>query len=128
LRAGLRDLDSFFILPEATPNSDPSWFGFPLMVRPDAPFSRAEWIHFLEERKIASRALFGGNLVRQPAYADVRYRAIGDLPNSDLAMKHVFWIGVYPGLRSEMIDYVLETFHQFASQRRAAAHVPIQQR
>jgi CDP-6-deoxy-D-xylo-4-hexulose-3-dehydrase len=128
LRAGLQDLQSFFILPEATPNSDPSWFGFPLMVRPDAPFSRAEWIHFLEERKIASRALFGGNLVRQPAYADARYRAIGDLPNSDLVMKHLFWIGVYPGIRSEMLDYVLETFHQFASQRRAAAHVPIQQR
>jgi CDP-6-deoxy-D-xylo-4-hexulose-3-dehydrase len=128
LRAGLQDLQAFFILPEATPNSDPSWFGFPLMVRPDSPLSRAEWIHFLEERKIASRALFGGNLTRQPAYAEVKYRAIDDLPNSDLAMKHLFWIGVYPGLSSEMVDYVLESFHQCASQRRAAAHVPIQQR
>lgn len=131
LRAGLQDLETFFILPEATPGSDPSWFGFPVLVRPDAPYSRAEWIRYLEERKIASRALFGGNLVRQPAYADVRYRTIGELANSDLVMKHLFWIGVYPGIRPEMMDYVLETFHQFATratQRRATTYVPIQQR
>lgn len=126
LRAGLRDLQEFFVLPEATPNSDPSWFGFPLLVRPDAPFSRTELIRFLEERKIASRALFGGNLTRQPAYADVRYRVIGDLRNSDLVMNQLFWVGVYPGITSHMVNYVLEIFHQFASQRSAKAYVPAQ--
>jgi CDP-6-deoxy-D-xylo-4-hexulose-3-dehydrase len=81
------------------------------MVRPDAPFSRADLIRFLEGRKIATRALFGGNLVRQPAYSDVQYRTIGNLPNSDLVMNHLFWIGVYPGLNDEMLDYVIETLH-----------------
>jgi CDP-6-deoxy-D-xylo-4-hexulose-3-dehydrase len=111
LLAGLRDLEEFFILPEATPNSDPSWFGFPLLLRPGAPFSRAEVIHFLEERKIASRALFGGNLTRQPAYRDVQYRVIGDLHNCDLVMNQLFWVGVYPGLTAEMLDYMIETLH-----------------
>jgi len=111
LKARLHELEEFFVLPEATPNSDPSWFGFPLLVKPDAPFSRAEVITFLEERKIASRALFGGNLTRQPAYKDVHYRVVGDLRNSDLVMKNLFWIGVYPGLTREMLDYVIESFH-----------------
>ena len=111
LRAGLQDLEEFFVLPEGTANSDPSWFGFPLMVKSDAPFSRADVIAFLEEHKIASRALFGGNLTRQPAYQDVQYRTIGDLPNSDLVMKQLLWIGVYPGLTAEMLDYVIEIFH-----------------
>ena len=111
LKNGLQDLQEFFILPQAAPNSDPSWFGFPLLVRLDAPFTRSELIGFLEERKIASRALFGGNLTRQPAYRDVQYRAIGDLPNSDLAMNQLFWIGVYPGLTAPMIDYVIDCFH-----------------
>jgi dTDP-4-amino-4,6-dideoxygalactose transaminase len=110
LKSGLTDLEEFFILPEATPNSDPSWFGFPLLVRPDAPFSRAEVIAFLEEKKIGSRALFGGNLTRQPAYKDAQYRTIGDLPNSDLVMNQLFWIGVYPGLTRQMLDYVIESF------------------
>lgn len=126
LQAGLRDLEQFFILPEATPNSDPSWFGFPLLVRSDSPFSRAEVIAFLEERKIASRALFGGNLTRQPAYQDVRYRKVGDLRNSDLVMNNLFWIGVYPGLTPEMLDYMLHSFYQFVSTRRVAAHVSAQ--
>jgi CDP-4-dehydro-6-deoxyglucose reductase, E1 len=111
LRAGLQDLQEFFILPEATPNSDPSWFGFPLMVRPDAPFSRGEVVRFLEDRKIASRALFGGNLTRQPAYSEVQYRTVGNLPNSDLVMNQLFWIGVYPGLSDEMLSYVIKILH-----------------
>jgi CDP-6-deoxy-D-xylo-4-hexulose-3-dehydrase len=120
LKAGLGALEEFFILPEATPNSDPSWFGFPLLVRPGAPFARAEIIAFLEERKIGSRALFGGNLTRQPAYKDVRYRKIGDLRISDLAMNNLFWIGVYPGLTSEMLRYVIDSFHAFTSSLSAA--------
>jgi len=111
LRSGLQDLSEFFILPEATPKSDPSWFGFPILVRPSAPFSRAEVIHFLEKNKIDSRTLFGGNLVRQPAYRNVQYRVVGDLSNSDLIMNQLFWIGVHPGLSDEMLDYVIEILH-----------------
>ncbi len=114
LRAGLKPLEELFVLPEATPKSDPSWFGFPLMVREDAPFSRAELTSFLEERKIATRPMFGGNLVRQPAYENVEFRKVGDLHNSDRVMNQLFWIGVYPGLTAEMLDYVVETVRDFS--------------
>ncbi len=109
---GLKDLEEYFILPKATPNSNPSWFGFPLAVRPEAPFTRNQVVQYLEERKIATRLLFGGNLVRQPAYLDVPHRVVGELVNSDFVMNQVFWIGVYPGLTPAMLDYVLELFHQ----------------
>ncbi len=112
LKAGLKDLEEFFILPEATPRSDPSWFGFPIAVRPGAPFSRDAVTLHLEQHKIATRLLFGGNLVRQPAYRDIKRRVIGDLPNSDFVMNNVFWIGVYPGLGPEKIDYILSVFHK----------------
>ncbi|HEY3345339.1 MAG TPA: lipopolysaccharide biosynthesis protein RfbH, partial [Anaerolineaceae bacterium] len=95
---GLRDLQDIFILPEATPGSEPSWFGFSLAVRPGAPFTRAYVIDFLEKRGIGTRLLFGGNLTRQPAYQKVRFRAAGSLKNSDFVMNQVFWVGVYPGL------------------------------
>ena len=114
LREGLKPLQDLFVLPEATPNSDPSWFGFPLLVREDAPFTRADVVSFLEERKIGTRPLFGGNLVRQPAYEHVTCRTIGGLANTDRLMNQLFWIGVYPGLTSEMLDYVVETFRSFS--------------
>ncbi len=81
LRDGLADLEEFFILPEATPGSKPSWFGFVLTVHPEAPFERSAIVRFLEGRKIATRPLFGGNLTKQPAYKDVKYRVVGDLKN-----------------------------------------------
>jgi len=112
LYEGLRDLEEFFILPAATPNSEPSWFGFPLAVRPDAPFTRDRVVRHLEERKIATRLLFGGNLVRQPAYRDVSHRVVGDLPNSDFVMNQVFWIGLYPGLSPQSLNYIVEVLHQ----------------
>lgn len=111
LRNGLKDLENIFILPEATPNADPSWFGFPLAVRREAMFSRSRVITFLEHRKIATRLLFGGNLLRQPAYRDVSHRVVGSLSNTDFIMNQVFWVGVYPGLTSEMIAYMLDSFH-----------------
>jgi len=111
LKSGLLDLESYFVFPQATPKSDPSWFGFPLLVRSDAPFTRSELVCFLEERKIATRLLFGGNLVRQPAYKNAHYRAVGRLPNSDLVMNQLLWIGVYPGLSQPMLDYMVETIH-----------------
>ncbi len=117
LYEGLRDLEEFFILPEATPKSDPSWFGFPLAIRPEAPFTRDRITQHLESRKIATRLLFGGNLLRQPAYCDgVQYRAIGDLKNSDFVMNQVFWIGVYPGLSPSMLNYILDCFHRLAGE------------
>ncbi len=117
LKAGLKDknAEEQFVLPEATPNSDPSWFGFPLLLRETAPFSRNTLIEFLNGRKIGTRQLFGGNLVRQPAYADLNYRVVGDLPASDRVMNGAFWIGVYPGLTPAMLDYVLETINEIAS-------------
>jgi len=108
----LKDLDDIFILPEATPHSNPSWFGFPLAVRKDAPVTRNQVGQFLESRHIATRLLFGGNLLRQPAYRDVRRRVIGQLPNTDFVMNNVFWIGLYPGISEPMLDYMAETFHQ----------------
>ncbi|MEP6776152.1 MAG: lipopolysaccharide biosynthesis protein RfbH [Chloroflexota bacterium] len=114
LYEGLSDLQELFILPEATPGADPSWFGFPLAVRPDAPFSRDSVISYLEEHKISTRLLFGGNLLRQPAYRDIQHRVIGDLPNTDFVMDRVFWVGVYPGLTEQMLDYMVDMFHQLA--------------
>ena len=111
LYAGLQDLENYFILPEATPSSEPSWFGFALAVRPDAPFSRDTVVQYLNEQKIGTRLLFGGNLVRQPAYKDVEYRIVGDLANSDFIMNQVFWLGLYPGLGQPQLDFVLEALH-----------------
>ena len=116
LHQSLRELQEYFILPQATPNSDPSWFGLPLYVRPEAPFKRDEIIRWLESRKIGTRLLFGGNLTRQPAYRGQKYRIIGDLPRSDEVMQNVFWIGIYPGLTTEMLDYVNGTFRDFCTQ------------
>ncbi len=112
LYEALKDLDDIFVLPEATTHSNPCWFGFPLAVRSDAPVDRNLVVQFLESRKIATRLLFGGNLLRQPAYREIRRRVVGDLPNTDFAMTNVFWVGLYPGISDPMIDYMSETFHQ----------------
>ncbi len=114
LHASLRDLEEFFVLPQPTPGSDPSWFGFPLAVRPEAPFTRGQAVTFLEGRRIATRLLFGGNLLRQPAYLGVRHRVASPLTNCDFVMNHVFWIGVYPGLSDEALAYVVRTIHDLA--------------
>jgi CDP-6-deoxy-D-xylo-4-hexulose-3-dehydrase len=109
IRAGLVDAQQHFILPEATPQSDPSWFGFPMMVPEDAPFSRKNVVEFLDSKKIQTRQLFGGNLTRQPAYKNIRHRIIGDLKNSDRVMNQAFWVGVYPGLSAEQVEYMIQT-------------------
>lgn len=112
LREGLREMEDIFILPEATAGADPSWFGFPLAVRPESGFTRRQVVTHLEGAKISTRLLFGGNLLRQPAYAGVEHRRIGTLANSDYVMNNVFWIGVYPGLTGAMLDYVLTKLRQ----------------
>lgn len=121
LHEGLRSCEEFLVLPRATEGSDPSWFGFPITVKPDAPFDRNALVHFLESRMIATRLLFGGNLTRQPAYAEVPYRVVGDLTVSDLVTEGTFWIGVYPGLTDAMIDYMVESFRSFIGERTGVA-------
>lgn len=116
---GLYPYQEFFILPEPTSNSFPSWFGFPIAVRKSSPFTRNELIAFLYKSRIESRLLFGGNLTRQPAYKELSYRIAGELTNSDFIMNQVFWLGLYPGITEKMIDYILDTFNQFASHLRS---------
>ena len=113
LATGLKVLEEFLILPEATSNSYPSWFGFPLAVRPEAHFNRDQIIQHLLAAKVSTRLLFGGNLVRQPAYLSIDRRQVGDLKNSDFVMNRVFWLGVYPALSPPMIDYVISTLDEF---------------
>jgi CDP-6-deoxy-D-xylo-4-hexulose-3-dehydrase len=112
LHEGLRDLQDWLVLPRATAESDPSWFGFPVLVRPDAPFARIDMVRWLESRKIATRLLFGGNLTRQPAYKEIRYRIAGTLEKTDLVMERLFWLGIYPGITDEMLNYVLAEMHK----------------
>jgi len=114
LTAGLSDLDELFILPKATPNSDPSWFGFPLAIRTDAPIDRNHVVATLEDRGIATRLLFAGNLLRQPAYKDIEHRVVGNLKNADFVMQNVLWLGVYPGLHNPHTDYIIDVLHDIA--------------
>ena len=114
LRSALEPLREFLLLPEATKGSDPSWFGFPIAVREDAPFTREELIRELDAKKIHTRLLFGGNLLRQPAYQNCTHRVVGTLKNSDFVMNQVFWVGVYPGLTAPMLAYVASVIKDFA--------------
>ena len=117
LKAGLSGLQSFLLLPEATPNSDPAWFGFPITVKPEAPFTRNELTRWLEDARIGTRLLFGGNLIRQPYMAGRAFRTIGDLAQADLIMERTFWVGVYPGLGGEQIDFMIEKIQEFCDSR-----------
>jgi len=113
---GLKPFEKYFILPRATENSDPSWFGFPITVREETGIRRSDLVNYLERNKIMTRMLFGGNLTRQPAYEDVEYRIVGDLRNSDAVLNDTFFIGVYPGITDEMIDYMIQVFRNFFSE------------
>ena len=117
LKTGLMDIADF-IMPLATPKSDPSWFGFPITIHPDSALDRTDLVRFLDQRMIGTRLLFAGNILRQPAYQNIDHRVIGSLSNSDLVMKNTFWLGVYPGLTTEMLDYVIDSLHEFADQRK----------
>lgn len=121
LRNKLEPLQDLLVLPEATPGADPSWFGFPIGIRKGAPISRIDLTRTLEAKKIGTRLLFGGNLTRQPAYEGCDYRVIGSLPNTDYVMNHVFWIGVYPGLTKEMLDFAAATVFEFAAAARSVS-------
>ena len=113
LRNGLADLADRFILPEASKNSDPSWFGFMLTVREDAGFSREQTVDYLESKGIQTRMLFAGNLIKQPCFDEMRnngeyYRVIGNLANTDRIMTNTFWVGVYPGMTEETIEFMID--------------------
>lgn len=110
---GLKGYEDYFYLPKASDRSDPSWFGFLLMIREGAPFSKNEIVNYLEDHKIATRSLFAGNILRHPAYENAKYRIYGSLKNTDYIMHHSFWFGVYPGLDDERIAYVLSVFEKF---------------
>jgi CDP-6-deoxy-D-xylo-4-hexulose-3-dehydrase len=119
LKAGLADLEEFFVLPEPTPGAEPSWFGFLLTVRESAPFDRNSIVRHLDEHKIGTRLLFGGNLIRQPYMSGRHYRVHGPLTNSDRVVGQTFWIGVFPGIGEPEAGYVLDVIHRFC--RDAAA-------
>jgi CDP-6-deoxy-D-xylo-4-hexulose-3-dehydrase len=112
LRDGLASLEECFMLPRATEHSDPSWFGFALTVKKESPLTRNQIVQKLNEMKIGTRLLFGGNLLRQPAFAGTPRRVIGDLANTDIVMNDTFWIGVWPGLTIPMLDYMIESIHK----------------
>jgi CDP-6-deoxy-D-xylo-4-hexulose-3-dehydrase len=112
LRAGLQGLEEFMLLPEATENSDPSWFGFALTVKAGGPKTRNQIVQELNDSKIATRLLFGGNLLRQPAFIGTPRRVVGDLRNTDTVMNDTFWIGIWPGLTIPMLDYMIESIHK----------------
>lgn len=135
-RKALDELQDVLILPEPTEGADPSWFGFMVTVRPGAPFTRAELVRHLEQRKIQTRMLFAGNLVRQPAFMQLSedcraqgrpppFRVVGTLANTDTIMTSSCWIGVYPGLTGPMRSFVAEEIRAFVRARRASKSLPV---
>jgi CDP-6-deoxy-D-xylo-4-hexulose-3-dehydrase len=116
LYQNFRSIDDF-ILPEATLNSEPSWFGFPITIRPESGILREDLLRFFEKQKIGTRLMFAGNILKQPAYANSDFRVVGNLTNTDIVMNNSFWLGVYPGLTTEMLDYVITSTNDFLSNR-----------
>ncbi|MCK9201237.1 MAG: lipopolysaccharide biosynthesis protein RfbH [Gallionella sp.] len=113
LKSGLKSCEEFLLLPEATPNSDPSWFGFPITIKEAAGVNRVDLLQYLDQHKIGTRLLFAGNLTRQPYMKGRNFRIAGELTNTDIVMNDTFWIGVYPGLNKEMLDFVIAKLEAF---------------
>ena len=109
----LSSCEEFFHLPQATPKSIPSWFGFPLVLKEGLGFSRVELLQYLDDAKIGTRLLFAGNLTRQPYMKDKKYRIAGSLKNTDIIMEQTFWVGLYPGLQTEHLDYTVSKIEEF---------------
>lgn len=113
----LKKYEEYFILPKKTKNSQPSWFGFPILVKENAPFNRGHIVSYLEKNRIATRMLFGGNLTKQPAYKEMKYKVSGTLNNTDSVMNNLFWIGVYPGINKQMLNYIFKKINSFINVR-----------
>lgn len=118
LYSHLKSLEEFLILPKATEHGDPSWFGFAITVRKNSPMTRNNLVKLLNEKKIGTRLLFGGNLLKQPAFIGTPRRVVSDLHNSDIVMNDTFWLGVWPGLTEQMLDYVIATFYEIFGRSR----------
>lgn len=118
LYAGLKEFENFLILPRALENSKPSWFGFALSIKPDCGISRNDLINYLESNKIGTRMLFAGNIIKQPAFTkqNIKYRVYGKLENTDFVMENTFWTGIWPGLDSICIEYMIKKFKEFFNQ------------
>lgn len=114
----IKKYDKYFVLPQATEHSDPSWFGFPILVKENSPFTRNDAVNYLEKNKIATRMLFGGNLTKQPAYQGIKFKVVGGLQNSDLIMNNLFWIGVYPGITKKHIEFINNIFDEMIKTER----------
>ena len=103
----------YFILPKKETHSDPSWFGFPILLKKNCPFTREDIINYLNDHKIGLRLLFGGNLLKQPAYKHIKHRVVGNLTNTDIVMDRLFWLGVYPGLTKSNLNYIKNTIDKY---------------
>jgi CDP-4-dehydro-6-deoxyglucose reductase, E1 len=111
----LRPFEDRLILPQATPNSDPSWFGYPITLREDASITRDQLVRHLDTNRVGTRLLFGGNLIRQPYMRGRNYRVAGELANADIVTERTFWIGLYPGLGPDHLSYTVERMSECLS-------------
>lgn len=116
LYAGMKQFEEFLLLPTWQAKADPSWFAFPILIKENSPFLRHELTRYLEMNKVETRNIFAGNIIKQPAYRDIECRIIGDLAVSDLVMQRAFFVGVYPGLDNQRLDYIIDTFARFFQQ------------
>ena len=116
LRKALEPVSDKLILPEAAENSIPSWFGFMISVRPESGLDRNKVTRYIEEHNVQTRLLFSGNIIKHPCFDQIRgtdaYRVVGELDNTEYIMNHTFWVGVYPGMTDEMIDYMAQTIKE----------------
>jgi len=117
LTKGLADLSGHMVLPKTTHGSQPSWFGFPITLEDRDPRTRTDLMRHLEQKRIGTRLLFGGNLLRQPYFKDVKHRVSGELRNTDTIMNHTFWLGTFPGITPDMLEYVIDEVHRFFRSR-----------